>query len=102
MCKFTNGFLFIGEVVYSNKKSMSNSTLGRSGRSRHRAGGITSSSSATSCNSNDNRIQTGNGEIAYHDNQQGLCLNNGNCVNSKFKTNKNLMTIYSYITFLLI
>ncbi|XP_044256043.1 uncharacterized protein LOC123005991 [Tribolium madens] len=69
-----------GEVIYAtNKKNLSNSTLGRTGRGRHRTGGMTSSSSATSCNScNDGRIQTqGNTDIAYHDTQQRLCLNNG-------------------------
>lgn len=70
-------FFFAGEVVYSsNKKTMSN-TLNRTGRNRHRgAGGMTSSSSATSCNSCADGGR--NGDITYHgDPQQRLCLNNG-------------------------
>lgn len=69
-----------GEVIYaSSKKTLSNSTLGRSGRGRHRTGGMTSSSSATSCNScNDGRMApTGNADLTYHDQQQRLCLSNG-------------------------
>ncbi|KAK9696263.1 hypothetical protein QE152_g32013 [Popillia japonica] len=65
-----------GEVVYaSNKKTQSNSTLGRTGRNRHRgAGGMTSSSSATSCNS---CTEGGRNDITYHAEQhQRLCLNN--------------------------
>lgn len=67
----------VGEVVYaSNKKTQSNNTLGRSGRSRHRgAGGMTSSSSATSCNS---CTDGGRNDITYHgEPHQRLCLNNG-------------------------
>ncbi|GJQ84767.1 hypothetical protein Trydic_g21167 [Trypoxylus dichotomus] len=65
-----------GEVVYaSNKKTQSNSTLGRAGRNRHRgAGGMTSSSSATSCNS---CTEGPRNDITYHaDQHQRLCLNN--------------------------
>lgn len=64
-------------VVYaSNKKNLSTSTLTRTGRGRRRAGGMTSSSSATSCNS----VTEGGREreLTYHgDHQQGLRLNNG-------------------------
>ncbi|XP_060532128.1 teneurin-a isoform X2 [Cylas formicarius] len=67
-----------GDLIYgtTNKKSISNSTLGRSGR-RHRIGGMTSSSSATSCSSNcnDNILQP-NGDISYHEQQPRLSLNN--------------------------
>ncbi|CAH0560896.1 unnamed protein product [Brassicogethes aeneus] len=74
-----------GEVIYSSaKKPLSNNTLNRSGRSRHRiGGGMTSSSSATSCNSNiDNRRLSGgaNSDI-YHDQQQRL--NNLNITNDE-------------------
>ncbi|KAJ3657350.1 hypothetical protein Zmor_009160 [Zophobas morio] len=68
-----------GEVIYaSNKKNLSNSTLGRTGRGRHRTSGMTSSSSATSCNScNDGRIPpSGSTDIGYHEQQQRICLNN--------------------------
>ncbi|KAF7263923.1 hypothetical protein GWI33_000904 [Rhynchophorus ferrugineus] len=61
-----------GEVIYAtgNKKSMANNaTLSRSGR-RHRIGGMTSSSSATSSNSNCNEtILQQNGDIPYHEQQ---------------------------------
>ncbi|KAF2906039.1 hypothetical protein ILUMI_00134 [Ignelater luminosus] len=66
------------EVVYSsNKKGLTNSTLGRSGRGRHgRTGGMTSSSSATSCNSCADGGRSN--DVTYHgDPQQRLCLNNG-------------------------
>nr|CAI5869077.1 unnamed protein product [Callosobruchus analis] len=72
-----------GEAIYSqsNKKTMSNSTLGRSGRKRHRMGGMTSSSSATSCNSCSDNILVPNGDISYHheqSQQQRMCsIDNG-------------------------
>nr|CAH7754214.1 unnamed protein product [Callosobruchus chinensis] len=72
-----------GEAIYSqsNKKTMSNSTLGRSGRNRHRMGGMTSSSSATSCNSCSDNIIIPNGDISYHheqSQQQRMCnIDNG-------------------------
>ncbi|XP_065158415.1 uncharacterized protein [Atheta coriaria] len=68
-----------GEVVYaSNKKSLvgNNTTLGRSGRRHRGAGGMTSSSSATSCNSCTD--PAGRNDISYHPDAQGqrICLNN--------------------------
>ncbi|KAL1509720.1 hypothetical protein ABEB36_004415 [Hypothenemus hampei] len=71
-----------GEVIYAtgNKKSLSNNnttTMGRSGR-RHRIGGMTSSSSATSCNSNCNEnILQPNGDIPYHEQHAARRLSNG-------------------------
>ncbi|KAG5897091.1 hypothetical protein JTB14_036318 [Gonioctena quinquepunctata] len=69
-----------GEIIYaqSNKKNNSNSTLNRSGRSRHRVGGMTSSSSATSCNSCTDNMMVPNGDITFHkqEQQQRICLNN--------------------------
>ncbi|CAH1972022.1 unnamed protein product [Acanthoscelides obtectus] len=71
-----------GEAIYSQstKKNVSNSTLGRSGRNRHRMGGMTSSSSATSCNSCSDNMMVPNGDISYHEQsqQQRMCsINNG-------------------------
>lgn len=70
------------EIIYStsNKQKLANSTLNRTGRSRHRVGGMTSSSSATSCNSCTDNMMVPNGDIVgYHDKsqQQRLCLNSG-------------------------
>lgn len=60
----------------SNKKVMSNNTLGRNGRNRHRGnGGMTSSSSATSCNSCNDGVRN---EIYHSEGQQRIVLNNGN------------------------
>lgn len=75
--------LFAGEVVYSTgKKTLSNNTIGRSGRGtgRHRGqGGMTSSSSATSCNSCTEGRPCN--DVTYHGDpdprQQRLCLSNG-------------------------
>lgn len=74
--------LFSGEIIYStsNKQKIANSTLTRPGRSRHRVGGMTSSSSATSCNSCTDNMMVPNGDISgYHDQnqQQRICLNAG-------------------------
>uniref|UniRef100_A0A6P7F883 Uncharacterized protein LOC114327337 n=1 Tax=Diabrotica virgifera virgifera TaxID=50390 RepID=A0A6P7F883_DIAVI len=67
-----------GEIIYaqSNKKNTTNS-ISRTGRNRHRVGGMTSSSSATSCNSCSDNVMVPNGDI-YHEqnNQQRICLNN--------------------------
>ncbi|CAG9858626.1 unnamed protein product [Phyllotreta striolata] len=70
-----------GEIIYaqSNKKNLSNSTLGRSGRSRHRVGVMTSSSSATSCNSCNDIVP--NGDINYHDQNKSQRLSINNDVN---------------------
>ncbi|ERL95313.1 hypothetical protein D910_12579, partial [Dendroctonus ponderosae] len=58
------------------KNLSNNTTLSRSGR-RHRMGGMTSSSSATSCNSNCNEnILQPNGDIPYHE-QHTRALSNG-------------------------
>lgn len=76
--------LLSGDAIYaSNKKNLSNSTLTRTGRGRRRAGGMTSSSSATSCNScTDGGRER---ELAFHgDHQQNLHLDNGKKRKLKF------------------
>lgn len=75
-------YCFTGEIIYStsNKQKVANNTLNRTGRNRHRVGGMTSSSSATSCNSCTDNIMVPNGDITgYHEStqQQRMCLNNG-------------------------
>ncbi|XP_074032255.1 teneurin-a transmembrane protein isoform X2 [Leptinotarsa decemlineata] len=68
-----------GDIIYSqsSKKNVSNSTLTRPSRTRHR-GGMTSSSSATSCNSCADNIIVPNGDIGFHgpDHEQRMRLNN--------------------------
>lgn len=69
--------LFTGDTIYSStKKNLSNSTLTRTGRGRRRAGGMTSSSSATSCNSCTDGVR--DRELTFHgDHQASLRLDNG-------------------------
>ncbi|KAH1027256.1 hypothetical protein HUJ05_000802 [Dendroctonus ponderosae] len=60
------------------KNLSNNTTLSRSGR-RHRMGGMTSSSSATSCNSNCNEnILQPNGDIPYHEQHTRALSNDAN------------------------
>ncbi|XP_071056324.1 teneurin-a isoform X2 [Onthophagus taurus] len=67
-----------GEVVYaSSKKIPSNNTINRSGRRHGRGpGGMTSSSSATSCNSCADGGGNGRNDLNFHGDQQRICLDN--------------------------